>query len=569
MLKGIGVSAGIGLAPAVVLAVSELVIPTAKPADLEAEKAAFWAAHAKVLSDTHALAEKTAAEIGPDEAAVFEAHAMLLEDPTLTGPIVQAIESGENAAKATQDAFDALISMFESMDDEYMAARAADMRDLKERLLRALLHAEAQDISHLAGPAILVAHDLTPSDTAVMDKAHVVGILTEIGGRTAHSAIMARALGLPAVVGCAGVLEAVKNGVMLGIDGATGEVFVAPDETTLSGLNDKLAKYQQEKALLDQFRSAESVTADGHRTLIAANIGTPQDAEGAAQVGADAVGLFRSEFLYMDRGTLPTEEEQAEAYAAAAKALPGKPIIIRTLDIGGDKKLPALPLPEEENPFLGYRAIRLCLGQKDLFKTQLRALLRAAHEHDLRIMFPMISSLEELRAAKAVLEECKAELKAEGLPCRTDVPVGIMIEIPAAALNADALAKECDFFSIGTNDLIQYTTAVDRGNERVSHLYTPFHPSVLRLIRMTIEAAHRAGIFCGMCGEAASDTRLIPLLLGMGLDEFSMSAGALLAARRLIRSLSYEECKTIVEPALSLPAATEVQAYLTGLPLCK
>ena len=271
----------------------------------------------------------------------------------------------------------------------------------------------------------------------------------------------------------------------------------------------------------------------------------------------------------MDRGTLPTEEEQAEAYAAAAKALPGKPIIIRTLDIGGDKKLPALPLPEEENPFLGYRAIRLCLGQKDLFKTQLRALLRAAHEHDLRIMFPMISSLEELRAAKAVLEECKAELKAEGLPCRTDVPVGIMIEIPAAALNADALAKECDFFSIGTNDLIQYTTAVDRGNERVSHLYTPFHPSVLRLIRMTIEAAHRAGIFCGMCGEAASDTRLIPLLLGMGLDEFSMSAGALLAARRLIRSLSYEECKTIVEPALSLPTATEVQAYLTGLPLCK
>ena len=569
MLKGIGGSAGIGLAPAVVLAVSELVIPTAKPADLEAEKAAFWAAHAKVLSDTHALAEKTAAEIGPDEAAVFEAHAMLLEDPTLTGPIVQAIESGENAAKATQDAFDALISMFESMDDEYMAARAADMRDLKERLLRALLHAEAQDISHLAGPAILVAHDLTPSDTAVMDKAHVVGILTEIGGRTAHSAIMARALGLPAVVGCAGVLEAVKNGVMLGIDGATGEVFVAPDETTLSGLNDKLAKYQQEKALLDQFRSAESVTADGHRTLIAANIGTPQDAEGAAQVGADAVGLFRSEFLYMDRGTLPTEEEQAEAYAAAAKALPGKPIIIRTLDIGGDKKLPALPLPDEENPFLGYRAIRLCLGQKDLFKTQLRALLRAAHEHDLRIMFPMISSLEELRAAKAVLEECKAELKAEGLPCRTDVPVGIMIEIPAAALNADALAKECDFFSIGTNDLIQYTTAVDRGNERVSHLYTPFHPSVLRLIRMTIEAAHRAGIFCGMCGEAASDTRLIPLLLGMGLDEFSMSAGALLAARRLIRSLSYEECKTIVEPALSLPTATEVQAYLTGLPLCK
>ncbi len=569
MLKGIGVSAGIGLAPAVVLAVSELVIPTAKPADLEAEKAAFWAAHAKVLSDTHALAEKTAAEIGSDEAAVFEAHAMLLEDPTLTGPIVQAIESGENAAKATQDAFDALISMFESMDDEYMAARAADMRDLKERLLRALLHAEAQDISHLAGPAILVAHDLTPSDTAVMDKAHVVGILTEIGGRTAHSAIMARALGLPAVVGCAGVLEAVKNGVMLGIDGATGEVFVAPDETTLSGLNDKLAKYQQEKALLDQFRSAESVTADGHRTLIAANIGTPQDAEGAAQVGADAVGLFRSEFLYMDRGTLPTEEEQAEAYAAAAKALPGKPIIIRTLDIGGDKKLPALPLPEEENPFLGYRAIRLCLGQKDLFKTQLRALLRAAHEHDLRIMFPMISSLEELRAAKAVLEECKAELKAEGLPCRTDVPVGIMIEIPAAALNADALAKECDFFSIGTNDLIQYTTAVDRGNERVSHLYTPFHPSVLRLIRMTIEAAHRAGIFCGMCGEAASDTRLIPLLLGMGLDEFSMSAGALLAARRLIRSLSYEECKTIVEPALSLPTATEVQAYLTNLPLCK
>ena len=569
MLKGIGVSAGIGLAPAVVLAVSELVIPTAKPADLEAEKTAFWAAHAKVLSDTHALAEKTAAEIGPDEAAVFEAHAMLLEDPTLTDPIVQAIESGENAAKATQDAFDALISMFESMDDEYMAARAADMRDLKERLLRALLHAEAQDISHLAGPAILVAHDLTPSDTAVMDKAHVVGILTEIGGRTAHSAIMARALGLPAVVGCAGVLEAVKNGVMLGIDGATGEVFVAPDETTLSGLNDKLAKYQQEKALLDQFRSAESVTADGHRTLIAANIGTPQDAEGAAQVGADAVGLFRSEFLYMDRGTLPAEEEQAEAYAAAAKALPGKPIIIRTLDIGGDKKLPALPLPEEENPFLGYRAIRLCLGQKDLFKTQLRALLRAAHEYDLRIMFPMISSLEELRAAKAVLEECKAELKAEGLPCRTDVPVGIMIEIPAAALNADALAKECDFFSIGTNDLIQYTTAVDRGNERVSHLYTPFHPSVLRLIRMTIEAAHRAGIFCGMCGEAASDTRLIPLLLGMGLDEFSMSAGALLAARRLIRSLSYEECKTIVEPALSLPTATEVQAYLAGLPLCK
>lgn len=565
MLKGIGVSAGIGLAPAVVLTSGELHIPDTRPTDLESEKAAFTRAHDQVLSDTRALAEKASEEIGSEEAAVFEAHAMLLEDPTLTDPIYQAIEEGSNAAQAVNTAMDSVIAMFESMDDEYMAARAADMKDIKDRLLRVLLGVQTRDISHLDRPSILVAHDLTPSDTAVMDKANVVGILTEIGGRTAHSAIMARALGVPAVVGCAGVLDAVKDGMMIAVDGSTGDVYLSPDAELTAELNKKIAAFAEEKALLQQYRTAESRTTDGHATLVAANIGTPAEAAIAQEVGADAVGLFRSEFLYMDRGTLPSEDEQFAAYKSAAEALPGKPIIIRTLDIGGDKKLPALPLPEEQNPFLGYRAVRLCLDRTDLFKVQLRALLRAAVYGDLRIMFPMISSLDELRQAKAVLEECKAELELEHIDYKKDILVGIMIEIPAAVLIADALAAECDFFSIGTNDLIQYTTAVDRGNEKIAHLYSAYHPAVLKLVQMTIDAAHRADIFCGMCGEAAGDPLLIPVLLGMGLDEFSMSAGSLLSARRLIRSLSFEHCREIALKAVTFATASEVKDYLSSL----
>jgi len=558
MLKGIGVSPGIGLARAIKYHKQELIIPEGPGRGVEAEKAAFAQALANIIRETEALAESARSKMGSSEAAIFEAHVMILQDPELSAPIIAAIEGGDNAVHAVATSMDALIEFFASMDDAYMRERAADMKDIKSRLLCELLGVKLRDLSSLPGMSIIVANDLAPSDTAKIDRAHIAGIVTEVGGRTSHTAIMARAMEIPAIVGCASAMELIEEGSLIAIDGLTGIISTDLSDDEIREIQAKMEAYASEKAALKRFATQKSVTRDGREVEIAANIGVPGQARHAAELGADGIGLFRSEFLYMDRNNLPDEDEQFYAYKEAVCAMVGRPIIVRTLDIGGDKKLPALPLPEEENPFLGYRAIRISLDREDLFKTQLRALLRASAFGKLRIMFPMISSLDELRAAKKAVLSCMHELEIKGVAYDPDIQVGIMIEIPAAALIADKLAKECDFFSIGTNDLIQYTVAVDRGNEKVAGLYTPYHPAVLQLIERTIAAAHAAGIPCAMCGEAAGDQLLIPLFLGMGLDEFSMSASSILPARKLITELEYETCKGLVDEVLALSTASEV-----------
>lgn len=565
MLKGIGVSPGIGLARAIKYHKQELVIPEGPGKGVEVEKAAFERALQNIIVETESLAENARTQIGESEAAIFEAHVMILQDAELSAPIIAAIEGGDNAVHAVSASMDMLIDLFDSMDDAYMRERAADMKDIKSRLLCELLGVKLRDLSSLSEMSIIVANDLTPSDTAKIDKAHIAGIVTEVGGRTSHTAIMARAMEIPAIVGCTNAMEQIEEGALIAIDGSTGTVSLNLSEDDVRELQTKIEAFAAEKAALKRFAATKSISKDGREVEIAANIGVPGEARRAAELGADGVGLFRSEFLYMDRSNLPDEEEQFFAYKEAVTAMDGRPVIVRTLDIGGDKKLPALPLPEEENPFLGYRAIRISLDRQDLFKTQIRALLRASAFGKLKIMFPMISSLDELRNAKKIVLSCMHELEMEGVAYDPDVQIGIMIEIPAAALIADRLAKECDFFSIGTNDLIQYTVAVDRGNEKVAGLYSQYHPAVLQLISNAISAAHNANIPCGMCGEAAGDPVLIPLLVGMGLDEFSMSASSILPARKLITELSYEECRSIVDDVLALSTASEVLEKLQSL----
>ncbi len=565
MLKGIGVSPGIGLAPVIKYYKQELIIPEGPGGRIEAEKTAYAEALEKIILETEALAENAKKNIGSSEAAIFDAHVMILQDPELSSPIFASIEAGDNAVHAVSVNMDSLIEFFESMDDAYMRERAADMRDLKTRLISALLGVEFRDLSSLPEMAIIVASDLTPSDTAKIDKKHIAGIITEVGGRTSHTAIMARAMEIPAIVGCANAMDLIEEGRLIAMDGGTGVVSFDLSNEEISQYKARIEQAAAEKAALNRFATTKSITRDGHAVEIAANIGIPGEARRAAELGADAIGLFRSEFLYMDRNTLPDEDEQFYAYKEAACAMDGRAVIVRTLDIGGDKKLPALPLPQEDNPFLGYRAIRISLDRQELFRTQLRALLRASVFGKLKIMFPMISSLDELRSAKAFAHQCMQELEIEGAAYNPDIKIGIMIEIPAAAVIADKLAQECDFFSIGTNDLIQYTVAVDRGNEKVAGLYSQYHPAVLRLISTTISAAHAAGIPCGMCGEAGGDPLLIPLLLGMGLDEFSMSASSILFARKMITELDYSRCKGIVQEVLDLPTASEVVKKLQGL----
>lgn len=563
MYKGIGCSFGIGLGPAFRYVKQELIVPETPAEDIAAEKERFDEALAYVQEQTDKLAEKARAEMGDEEAAIFEAHGMIIQDPEMQDSVRAAIDGGMNAAHAVKTVFDGLIDMFHMMDDEYFRERAADMADIGQNILRRLLGISLADISNLPGPCVIVAHDLTPSDTAKMDMKNVRGFVTQVGGRTSHTAIMARALDIPAVVGCEGVLDAVKDGDTMAVYGEKGEVEFPLDEAGIARVIAEIEKINSEKEQFLKYKNMPSITVDGHQVEISANIGTPGEAAKALEVGADGVGLFRSEFLYMDRDSLPTEEEQFEAYKQAVVTL-GKPIIVRTLDIGGDKKLPALPLPQEENPFLGYRAIRICLDDTALFNTQLRALLRASAYGDIRIMFPMISSLAELNAAKAAVEAAKAELRAENVAFHEEIKLGIMIEIPAAAVMSDVLAKHCDFFSIGTNDLIQYTVAVDRGNEKIAHLYSQYNPAVLRLIHMTIKNAHDNGIHCGMCGEAAGDELLTPVLLGMGLDEFSMSASSVLRVRKLMAELNYAECAANVEKVLNMGTAAEVVEYLKG-----
>lgn len=535
MKKGIAASKGYAIGQVVIKEESEVTVVETKITDLEAEKGRLKKAIEASREQLSKIKEKAEIELGPEKAAVFDSHMMLLDDPEFTGAVEMNIESSMvNAEKALNDVIEMYMGIFGAMEDEYMKERAADVKDVGKRILANLAGKAGSGLENLEENTIVVAHDLTPSDTAQLDKNKVIGFLTNIGGRTSHSAIMARTLEIPAVVGLMDITESVKDGDTVILDGEEGLAIINPDAVTIAQYEEKKAAYEKEKEELKKLIQVETHTKAGKRVEVCGNIGKAEDIHQVLENGGDGVGLFRTEFLYMDRNEMPTEEEQFEAYKYVAEKAAGKPIVIRTLDIGGDKKLPYLPLPEEMNPFLGYRAIRLCLDRKDIFKIQLRALLRASAYGNIKIMFPMIASLEEFLAAKAVLSECMEELRAEGKEFNADLEVGMMVEIPAAAVCADELAKHVDFFSIGTNDLIQYTLAADRMNEKISYLYNPQHPAVLRLIKMTIDAAHKEGKWCGMCGEAAGDESMIPILVEYGLDEFSMSATSMLRAKQII-----------------------------------
>ncbi|WP_130870597.1 phosphoenolpyruvate--protein phosphotransferase [Intestinimonas massiliensis (ex Afouda et al. 2020)] len=542
-IQGLGISPGVAMARVVVLENKEAAVPQHLVSEdqVEEEVRLFEGAHAKAVAETEALYQQAARKFSQEVASIFEAHKMILEDQdSLVVPIEDCIrEQHWNAARAVDWQLGQLIGFFEGLaDDELMKGRAADARDIRALLLRHVLGQEQVDTSHLEEDTIIATYELTPSETAKMDLEKVVGFISEVGGPTAHSAIMARSMGIPAVSQIGEIGSVLHNGMAVLLDGNRGTVETDVTEERAAQFRREKAEEQARAAQALTFRGKPTVTADGHRLQLWANIGSPKDIPRVLEADAEGIGLFRSEFLYMDSAGLPDEETQFQAYKAVLEALAPRPVTIRTLDIGGDKDLPALGLTQEVNPFLGYRAIRICLDRPELFRTQLRALLRASAYGSLRIMFPMISELEELRQAKRILADVRAELKEAGIPISASIPVGIMIEVPGAALMADDFARESDFFSIGTNDLTQYTLAADRGNPKVSYLYHTDHPAVLRLIRHTIEAAHRNGIDCGVCGEAGGDPALQPLLIQYGVDELSMSAPLILPSRMRISGIS-------------------------------
>ncbi|MBX7406344.1 phosphoenolpyruvate--protein phosphotransferase [Clostridium chauvoei] len=535
MKKGIAASKGYAIGKVFLQEHEEIVITDAKVSDVAAEKEVLQSALDKAKTQLTVIRDKALAEIGEHEAQVFEAHLTLLDDPEFTGGMLLEIESNSiNALKAVENVTNTFVMIFESMENEYMRERAADIKDVSKRII-ANLAGKGGDAFAVTEPnTIVVAHDLTPSDTAQLDRSKVTGFLTNIGGRTSHSAIMARTLEIPAIVGLKDITTSVKNGDFVIVDGIEGVCIINPEQSVIDEYTAKREKFLAEQEELKKLIDVKTVTKSGKRVEVCGNIGSPEDAEAVIANGGDGVGLFRTEFLYMDRDVAPTEEEQFESYKKVLEIMKGKQVVIRTLDIGGDKTLPYLQLPQEMNPFLGYRAIRLCLDRKDIFRVQIRALLRASVYGNLAVMFPMISGLEEFMQAKEFVEECKAELKVEGKEYSENIQWGIMVEIPAAAVYADELAKHVDFFSIGTNDLIQYTLAADRMSEKVSYLYNPMHPAVLRLIKMTIDGAHKHGKWVGMCGEMAGDEAAIPTLVEYGLDEFSMSATSILTAKKII-----------------------------------
>ena len=564
MYKGTGASPGIALGKALVIEHSELVIEKKTIENIDKEIQKLESAVKVSKEELTKVKEKALAELGEHEAEIFEAHLLVLEDPELIGSAISKIRDEKvNADYALNEIKEIFVAMFESMDNEYMRERAADIKDVTNRVLRHILGIKVVDLAGLDEEVVLIAHDLTPSDTATMNKNMVLGFLTDIGGRTSHTAIMARTLEIAAVVGLNDITKKVKDGDYIVFNGDTGEVIVNPDEETKAKYASLKEEFEEYRKSLELLKGQASITTDGRHVELAGNIGSPNDVEGLIKNDAEGVGLYRTEFLYMDKeDSFPTEEEQYEAYKAVLEGMNNKPIVIRTLDIGGDKELPYFEMEAEMNPFLGYRAIRLCLDRKDIFKTQLRALYRASVHGKLRIMFPMISSLEELLDAKEVIKEVLKELDAENIAYSNDVEVGMMIEIPSAAVISDVLAKHVDFFSIGTNDLIQYTCAVDRMNQKISHLYNQFNPAVLRLIKMVIDNAHKEGKWVGMCGESAGDQRMIPILLGFGLDEFSMSPISILPARKLITSLSYADMQKFADEVLALGTAKEIKEYV-------
>lgn len=562
-IKGIGASPGIAIGKALVLEHKEMVIEKKENVNVEVEVEKLNSAVDTSKKELSAVKEKVAKELGEEEAEIFGAHLLVLEDPEFIGEAENKIKNESlNAEYALNEVKDMFVSIFESMDNDYMRERAADVKDVTNRVLRHILGIKIIDLSNLSDEVVLIAHDLTPSDTATMDKKKVLGFLTNIGGRTSHTAIMSRTLEIPAIVGLSDVTDKVKDSDMIVFDGDKGIVIVSPEEDVVAEYQEKKRIFEEDKKALELLKGQPSVTTDKKHVELAGNIGTPNDLEGLINNDAEGVGLYRTEFLYMDSDEFPSEEIQFEAYKKVLEGMNGKPVVIRTLDIGGDKKLSYFDMEEEMNPFLGYRAIRLCLDRTDIFKTQLRALFRASVYGKLRIMFPMISSLEELLAAKAICEEVKSDLKAEGLGYSDDVEIGMMIEIPSAAVISDLLAKHVDFFSIGTNDLIQYTCAVDRMNQKISYLYNQFNPAVLRLIKMVIKNAHAEGKWVGMCGESAGDQMMIPILLGFGLDEFSMSPISILRARRLINSVSEKDMQALSDKVLEFGTAKEIENYM-------
>jgi phosphoenolpyruvate-protein phosphotransferase (PTS system enzyme I) len=558
-LKGIAASNGIAIAKAYRLVEPDLAFEKKTVADPKGEVERFRKAIKKSTLELEAIRDRAKVDLGADKAAIFDAHLLVLSDPELNTPIEDKISNENvNAETALKETADMFITMFEQMDNEYMKERAADIRDVTKRILSHLLGVEIVNPSMIAEEVIIVAEDLTPSDTAQLNRQFVKGFTTNIGGRTSHSAIMARSLEIPAVVGTKTATVEVKNGDLLIVDGINGEVHINPSSEFVDKYRKIHDEYEIQKAEWAKLVNEQTVTADNHHVELAANIGTPKDLKGVKENGGEAVGLYRTEFLYMGREQLPTEEEQFEAYKAVLEGMDGKPVVVRTLDIGGDKELPYLKLPHELNPFLGFRAIRLCLEEQEIFRTQLRALLKASVHGNLKIMFPMIATLDEFRAAKAILLEEKQKLITNGQKVSENIELGIMVEIPSTAILADQFAKEVDFFSIGTNDLIQYTMAADRMNQRVSYLYQPYSPSILRLVKMVIDAAHAQGKWTGMCGEMAGDEVAIPLLLGLGLDEFSMSATSILKARSQIRHLKKSEMKKLAQEALNMQTTEQV-----------
>ncbi|HCY1885246.1 TPA: phosphoenolpyruvate--protein phosphotransferase [Staphylococcus aureus] len=560
LIKGIAASDGVAIAKAYLLVEPDLTFDkNEKVTDVEGEVAKFNSAIEASKVELTKIRNNAEVQLGADKAAIFDAHLLVLDDPELIQPIQDKIKNeNANAATALTDVTTQFVTIFESMDNEYMKERAADIRDVSKRVLSHILGVELPNPSMIDESVVIVGNDLTPSDTAQLNKEFVQGFATNIGGRTSHSAIMSRSLEIPAIVGTKSITQEVKQGDMIIVDGLNGDVIVNPTEDELIAYQDKRERYFADKKELQKLRDADTVTVDGVHTELAANIGTPNDLPGVIENGAQGIGLYRTEFLYMGRDQMPTEEEQFEAYKEVLEAMGGKRVVVRTLDIGGDKELSYLNLPEEMNPFLGYRAIRLCLAQQDIFRPQLRALLRASVYGKLNIMFPMVATINEFREAKAILLEEKENLKNEGHDISDDIELGIMVEIPATAALADVFAKEVDFFSIGTNDLIQYTLAADRMSERVSYLYQPYNPSILRLVKQVIEASHKEGKWTGMCGEMAGDETAIPLLLGLGLDEFSMSATSILKARRQINGLSKNEMTELANRAVDCATQEEV-----------
>ena len=561
-LKGIATSSGIAIGKVYKLEQPTIVISEEKR-DTDAELKVFEDALAKTISDIEQIKERASATLAPEELAIFDAHLMMVQDPEYKDQIVNMIKDGSNADQATKTVSDMMVGMFESMDDAYFKERAADIKDVSFRLLCNILGLTIPDLTAIDEEVVIVAEEMTPSDTAQLNKKYSLGFVTEIGGKTSHAAIMAVALGLPAVVGCTGIMSSCKHGDKIILDAKEGDVIINPTDEQLKEYEEKRVRFLEEKAALQVLLDKPSITVDGHQVELVANIGSPKDMDNVIANGAEGVGLYRTEFLYMESTEdFPSEEDQFKAYKVVLERAEGKRVVVRTLDIGGDKKLPYFEFEPEMNPFLGYRAIRLCLDRKDIFKTQVRALLRASVYGKLAIMFPMIATIDEFRNAKQFVLDTKEELKAEGVAVSDEIEIGMMVEIPASAVLADEFAKYADFFSIGTNDLIQYSMAADRMSEKVAYLYQPLNPSILRLIKMTIDGAHSQGRWCGMCGEMGGDPMAAPVLLGLGLDEFSMSASKILPTRKIITSLNKKEMEDLASKAVKCRTESEVTALV-------